>query len=615
MKNKINLRLSLLMVLFGIVLIIFQSYSTREVGIHTAITKAKAVAEVVKSGLTAHMVNGNMDQRDIFIESISKTKNIEQIWLIRGQNVIKQYGNSVKNDSVKDSIDKEVLQSGKLKYIVKDNLTNATLRVTIPYKASDHGNINCLQCHSVKTGDTLGAVSIEFDISDIKEAGLSNILIIIMITLFATIIIIVMMSKMLKPYLDTLDILNQRIDSASNGLFKEINLDKNLPKETKDLVSNYNNLTRNLMDTFKEIDIKLKSFVGKNESQSASSNPLAESKDIITKLSHIYQFKNLIQLDKDKTEIYKRFGDILKNQFNIKYVNILEIDDKSKVEKVYQHGKLDYCSSKIFESPENCRVSRNANDVCFTEYQQACPCFESKDYLYYCMDNEIGKSSKIIFNFIFENKEEFELFKINLPFVKSYIKEISPEIESKILFQALEDSSLKDGLTGLYNRRFLDEHLKTLIPQVNREKRNIGMLMLDMDHFKAVNDEYGHDIGDRVLQEFARVVKENVRESDIVVRYGGEEFVVLLVDVKNEEDALNVANKIREKVAENEVDVYAGSTMRKTISIGLSMYPQDSKLFTTVMKYADLALYEAKDSGRNQVRRYKENPADALELF
>lgn len=615
MKNKINLRLSLLMLFFGLVLIIFQSYNSRDIGVNTGITKAKAVAEVVKSGLTAHMVNGNMDQREIFLSSISKTENIKGLWLIRGENVIKQYGDSSKDDLPRDSIDKNVLKTGELQYVVNDHLSNATLRVTIPYKATDRGSLNCLQCHSVKTGETLGAVSLEFDISDIKETGMMNILITTLMTILATVMIVVMISRMLKPYLETLEVLNSRIDSASNGTFIEIDVNTRLPKEPKELVTKYNRLTRSLMDTFEEIDTKLKTFVGKSSDGRNSNNPIAEAKDIIINLSHIYQFKNLIQLDKDKNEIYTRFGTILKNQFNIKHINILELDESAKVDKVYQHGDLDYCTSKIFESPDNCRVSRNASDVCSTEHQQACQCFASNDYLYYCIDIEIGKSSKIIMNFIFSNNEELSQFKINLPFVKSYIKEMAPEIESKILFQALEDSALKDGLTGLYNRRFLEEHLKILIPQVNREKRNIGMLMLDMDHFKAVNDEYGHDIGDKVLREFARVVSENVRESDIVVRYGGEEFIVLLVDVKNEQDAINVANKIREKVAENEVDVYAGSTMRKTISIGLSMFPDDSKAFPTVMKYADLALYEAKDSGRNQVRRYKENKKDALELF
>jgi diguanylate cyclase (GGDEF)-like protein len=181
--------------------------------------------------------------------------------------------------------------------------------------------------------------------------------------------------------------------------------------------------------------------------------------------------------------------------------------------------------------------------------------------------------------------------------------------------KALEESAFKDGLTQLYNRKFLDEHLKKLLPQIKRDKKKIGLLMLDMDHFKAVNDEYGHDIGDKVLKELSRILEENVRESDILVRYGGEEFMVLLVGVGSEVDALTIAHKISTKVRENEIDVYAGATIKKTVSIGLSMYPDDSSLIDTVIKNADIALYEAKSSGRDKVVRFSKDQKTSVELF
>ena len=143
----------------------------------------------------------------------------------------------------------------------------------------------------------------------------------------------------------------------------------------------------------------------------------------------------------------------------------------------------------------------------------------------------------------------------------------------------------------------------------------MAFTMLDIDHFKAVNDEYGHDIGDKVLIETAHIIEQNVREGDLVIRFGGEEFIVILVDIENEENAYNVAMKLKEKVSVNEIDVYAGSTIRKTTSVGFSMFPKDSHSLTTVMKYADLALYEAKENGRDQVRRYAPNQSDELELF
>jgi len=118
-----------------------------------------------------------------------------------------------------------------------------------------------------------------------------------------------------------------------------------------------------------------------------------------------------------------------------------------------------------------------------------------------------------------------------------------------------------------------------------------------------------------VLKELSRILEENVRESDIVVRYGGEEFIVLLVGITGVEDSLKVANKIRERVRENEVDVYAGAKLRKTISIGLSMFPEDSNTIEGVMKNADIALYEAKSSGRDKVIRFAQEQVSSVDLF
>ena len=105
-----------------------------------------------------------------------------------------------------------------------------------------------------------------------------------------------------------------------------------------------------------------------------------------------------------------------------------------------------------------------------------------------------------------------------------------------------------------------------------------------MDHFKSVNDEYGHDVEIKVLKELSRILLETVRDSDIIIRYGGEEFIILLVNVKTQEDALAVADKIRMRVKENEIDIGSGTKLRKTISIGLSMFPEDSGNFENVIK-------------------------------
>jgi diguanylate cyclase (GGDEF)-like protein len=157
-------------------------------------------------------------------------------------------------------------------------------------------------------------------------------------------------------------------------------------------------------------------------------------------------------------------------------------------------------------------------------------------------------------------------------------------------------------MTGLHNRRFLEESVDTLIAQAQRRKSPMAFLMLDLDYFKMVNDTYGHDAGDTVLKALAKVLTHSVRASDYVIRYGGEEFLILLQET-NAEGAVEVAEKIRKAVEELKIQV-AGGLLQKTISIGIASYPDDSDTFWQGLKFADVALYHAKDSGRNRVVRF-----------
>jgi len=127
--------------------------------------------------------------------------------------------------------------------------------------------------------------------------------------------------------------------------------------------------------------------------------------------------------------------------------------------------------------------------------------------------------------------------------------------------------------------------------------------MCDVDFFKKVNDEYGHDVGDEVLVGVAKILKENVPKSDVVARFGGEEFLILLVDIRKGE-AERVAEKLRQKVEGTYFETKAGS-LKKTISIGVSEFPVDSKGIWQVIKFADVALYKAKQLGRNRVVRFR----------
>ncbi len=188
---------------------------------------------------------------------------------------------------------------------------------------------------------------------------------------------------------------------------------------------------------------------------------------------------------------------------------------------------------------------------------------------------------------------------------KQYIREIQPVIETKRLTQTLKESAVRDALTGLYNRRFLEESYENIAAGSIRRGKSLGLLMCDLDYFKNINDVYGHDVGDVVLKETSNVIRKNVRASDFVIRFGGEEFLVILVDIR-EDEAVKVGEKIREKVEETKIKI-TGGIIQKTISVGVSEFPRDAQNFWQAIKYADVALYKAKEKGRNRVVRFTQD--------
>ena len=144
-----------------------------------------------------------------------------------------------------------------------------------------------------------------------------------------------------------------------------------------------------------------------------------------------------------------------------------------------------------------------------------------------------------------------------------------------------------------------------LIANAKRKNEKIAFLMIDMDYFKKVNDTYGHKAGDTVLKKLSKILTDGVRESDIVIRYGGEEFLILLQNVTDINAAKQVAEKIRQTVENTPIQTEEAN-IKKTISIGISIFPDQCDKGWECIKYADLALYEAKRTGRNKIVLFNE---------
>lgn len=616
MRKNIIFEFVFLLLLVTIIVTSISLYNLKTVSIESSLSNAKTLSAVVKSGLSSHIEEHNLNSMDEFLASITKNENIKDIWIARSEKLNQQY-NKINYNSARDKIDEDALKSGAMKYELHEEFIDTNLRISIPYNLESYNANNCIKCHSdFKEGETIATVSMIMDITKLKESGLKSIYLIGLVTLIAVLIVYMFGKKLFGPYFKLYSKLKNNINQAKLGKFDTIKLPENLDSEVAEVTKDYNKLIEIFKETSTSIDEKLHGFVDYRYSSSNFVNPLEESKNIIDNLSNLYQFKKQVELDNTKEEIYTRISQVFKNKFEIDNFTIFEIDNKkSKMNIVASNGESLHCLDCIKNSPELCRASRTKNDVLSIEFHNSCQYYNKEDKFYYCMNISVNQDLNLIIHFTTDSKDQLNEIKQKSAFIKRYLKEATPAIEVKLLMNALQESAFTDGLTGLYNRKYLEETLKKLVPQTKRNNKKIGLLMLDMDHFKAVNDEYGHDIGDKVLKELARILNENLRESDIIVRYGGEEFMVLLMGVDDEQKALEVAAKIGEKVRENEIDVYAGATIKKTISIGLSMFPDDSSNFDTVIKNADIALYEAKSSGRDKVVRFEKEQVSKVELF
>lgn len=163
-----------------------------------------------------------------------------------------------------------------------------------------------------------------------------------------------------------------------------------------------------------------------------------------------------------------------------------------------------------------------------------------------------------------------------------------------------------DSLTNLPNRRLFQSHLEQALELAQRNQRRLAVLFIDLDHFKTINDTWGHAVGDRLLQGVAKWLKSCLRASDVVARLGGDEFIILLPEISHPEDAITVAVKLIGTL--KKPFRIEGRELFTSASIGISLYPDDGDRSETLMKNADTAMYCVKQEGRNNHRLFSSHP-------
>jgi diguanylate cyclase (GGDEF)-like protein len=326
---------------------------------------------------------------------------------------------------------------------------------------------------------------------------------------------------------------------------------------------------------------------------------------LVDNIFSLNSFKAIIEEEESTTEVNQRLAALLKERYRLDKIFIYELSgNKNRMTVAFASQIDDVCSPEILEDANFCRAKRTGHAISSLEFPHICKQFPHKNRLeHHCIPMIANGRVVGVVQFLHpkdSSPESLEEFAHMVKRAARYIKEATPVIEAKRFASALHETTMRDPMTDLYNRRFLESYTDTLVASAMRRKTKVGILMCDMDFFKEVNDTYGHETGDIVLIKTAEVLKSCVRASDMVIRYGGEEFIVLLIDVNSKQEVVELAERIRKKMEETVINVPDGS-LQKTVSIGASEFPDDSTGFWEAIKYADVALYRAKDEGRNRV--------------
>ncbi len=309
----------------------------------------------------------------------------------------------------------------------------------------------------------------------------------------------------------------------------------------------------------------------------------------------------------EKTEVYEQLKNVFKDVFRIDHFLLFEVNpSQNRMSPVVEsHPDDTLCKMDVLISPEVCRAKRMSEEVFSANNQALCPYFncDHSKYIRQCIPLVMGGQVGTVFSFMVP-RSEWEWRKEQVIILRKYMEETAPILTTLRLLDITREQSLRDPLTHCQNRRFLDEYIKQYEPLSIREDKTIGFLMADLDYFKQINDQYGHQAGDLMLKQVVSIIREGIRTSDMLIRYGGEEFLILLPQVEPNMSE-NVAEKIRARIEQYEFDLGEGQSIKKTISVGVAEFPRDADTMYKAIKYSDVALYEAKKAGRNNVLRFR----------
>ncbi|MBF0379395.1 MAG: diguanylate cyclase [Magnetococcales bacterium] len=594
-----------------VLLITVSLVSFRYFSLSTAKDHVRSAAEIVRVSLTEAMINGVIKQRLQFLERLSEVDGLLVARVIRGPHVVAQFGEGFEGEQVANSFEREVLTTGKAIFNMVEGESGPTFQGTIPFVATNVGTPNCLACHKVINGTVLGAITIHLSMSRLKEEALITISIMFVIVLVFASFFTYFFRMQISPVVQTAQGVSDVVAKAKDGDFSG-RIDYRGSDEMGVIARDLNQLMEHLQNNLGNISHDVSRLM--RYELKGNTNLITTTTEMVETLLEVSQFKQAVEEDQTIQEVYTRIGYMLMENFGIKNFSIYEVsNDKEYIKPVMVDGDVDgdcrWCNPEVLHQADSCRAQRTGHIIDSIENEFICSKFMHDEPVdepvgHLCIptfhSGIVGSIIQIVIP-----RQHGHLYQKLMPFIRVFLRESASTVETKRLLDTLRETTLRDALTGLHNRRFLEEYLETLLATTKRKEQRLSFLVMDLDHFKEVNDTYGHDVGDLVLKSLGSLFTAQVRNSDLVIRFGGEEFLVILQE-SEDYSGRQLAEKIRQAVEKLAIQI-PGEVLRKTISIGVAGYPSDGEDLWDVIKAADLALYEAKRKGRNRVEVYSSN--------
>ncbi len=318
----------------------------------------------------------------------------------------------------------------------------------------------------------------------------------------------------------------------------------------------------------------------------------------------------LIKESATNDKAYKSLEKIYKLYDQLQYSSNL----KQMAEDIYlwlhSNFNIDNVTFSLFD------MERNNRENIFIEGDE----FNLDDSLSFFFIINTHTNLNAIVSFAANSKTHYEMINSQYNIIESALFQCSPIIQNGIIKKNFIESLSLDSVTQVYNRHYLIENLNKQIHLSRKDYKSIYFLMIGIDHFKAVIDEFDHDIGDQVLVELAKIIHTNIAEFDMVARLSGDEFLISMLSTSNKNEIIKIANNIIKDFSEVKVLVNSETkqTLQKTVCIGIDLYDltNNNANIDKTIKNSDIALYEAKNKGRSQMFFYEDlQPEDTIHLF